>query len=132
MLAVLLCQVVKSHLCETPFRFPLTRENNEIRTHVLAAIGSAYHSVVPCLPAWPIVPQDRTTNHPLTPTSRPCPIHRFSPRTLPGARLAQEELRHFVLAIASRHPDLAYLSGSERLLYVDTVLVMLFYEFRCV
>lgn len=41
-------------------------------------------------------------------------------------------MRQFVLTIASRHPDLAYLHRDDRLLYVDTVLVILFYEFRYV
>lgn len=40
----------------------------------------------------------------------------------------QEELRQFVFAIASRHPELAHLARNDLLLYADTVVVNAFYE----
>lgn len=72
-------------------------------------------------------------SHGKIPTYRPPspPLFLYSP-IIPGASDAQEELREFVLAMAFRHPDLAYLSPDDRVLYADTVLVILFYKFRCV
>lgn len=86
---------------------------------------------MPTFLAWSVVHTTKQNRPPTDPSSPPY-LPRF-PRVYPvRVLIAQEELRHFVLAIAVRHPDLAYLSGHGRLLYVDTVLVILFYECRCV
>lgn len=93
---------------------------------LLSAAPRHFHGAVPsCL-----VVYSANETYPPSGPSFP-PSSPLSSRTR-GVVVSQEELRVFLLAIASRHADLAYLSRDGRLLYVDTVLVILFYEFRCV